>query len=130
MTDLAKLADMSSARRFPKNKPIINEGESSPYSMYIILQGKVRVVKNYGELDQMVVATIGAGEYFGEMSLFLKQPRNATIVTLDETVVLEITEDNVFEVIESHPTLLYGMIKGLCKRIDYLNEKVLPRHRA
>ena len=129
MTDLSKLADMSNALKFPKNMPIIKEGANEPYSMYIILQGQVRIVKNYGDIDQMVVATLGAGDYFGEMSLFLKKPRTATVITSAETVVLEITENNVYEVIETNPNLLYGMIAGLCKRVDFLNDKVLPQHR-
>lgn len=131
MTELLQqLMGKSDALRFAKNTVIIKEGETAPYSMYIILQGEARVVRNYGEVDQKLIATLAAGNSFGEMSLFLKQPRTATVITSAETVVLEITEDNAFEVMESNSRLFFGMIKGLCKRIDYLNEKVLPQYRV
>lgn len=129
--NLKHLMNLSTAKKFPKNSVIISEGDSQPYSMYFLLSGSVRVVKNYGGYNQVVVATLNKGDFFGEMSLFLLKPRSATVVTADETVALEITQLNVYELIEKNPQVLYHILKVLCTRIDNLNDRVRslpPRH--
>ena len=127
--NLAQLAEMAHAIKLGKNSVIIKEGAKDSLSMYIILQGEVRVVKNYGQFDQQVMARLSVGDFFGEMSLFLGNPRAATVITSADTVLLEINESNVYEIIETNPKLLFGMFKGLCKRIDFLNDKVQPQYR-
>lgn len=122
--DLSKLVELSTAKRLGKGAVIIKEGATMPYSMYIVLSGSVRVVKSYGAYDQMLVATLYPGDFFGEMSLFLMKPRTATVVTIEETVVLEINQSNVYEVIQKDPQFLFSVLKTLCTRIDDLNEKV------
>ena len=123
MFDLLELQKRSTAKRYEKNQLIIKEGDKS-YSMYIVLAGLVRVVKNYNEFDQMSVANLGPGEFFGEMSLFLLKERTATVVTVEETVVLEINQTNVFDMMSENPQMPYSIIKTLCSRIDDLNERV------
>ena len=95
-----------------------------PYSMYVILSGTVRVVKNYGEFNQTIVATLSPGDFFGEMSLFLLKPRSATVITAEECVILEINQSNVYEVMENSPQMLYTIVKTLCVRVDALNSRV------
>ena len=116
--------DLSSPIKHPKNTVIIKEGSIKPYSMYIILSGSARVVKDYGKSEQKIVGTLGAGDLFGETSLLMSKPRNATVVTKEETLVLEITQENFFEFNKNNPQLILGILKTLCVRIETLNEKV------
>lgn len=121
--DVVKLKSLSTAMKYPKNAVIINEKDEM-YNMYIILAGSVRVVKNYGEFKQVVVASLGVGDFFGEMSLFLQKPRTATVVTAEETIVLAINQENINEVIRLNPKMLFNILKTLCARIDELNDRV------
>ena len=118
------LKTLSSARRFARNEIIIREGDESPYSLYIILSGTVRVVKGYGTFEQTVVGSLTKGEFFGEMSLFLLKPRSATVLTSEETIVLEITQNNVYELMELNQELFFHLLKALCVRVDNLNARV------
>jgi len=122
--DMEVLKSYSTARKYNKSEVVITEGAESPYSLYIILSGSVRVIKNYGKFEQSVVGILKQGDFFGEMSLFMKKPRTATIVTAEETVILEITQKNVYEVIRSNPQMFYEILKTLCMRIDELNNRV------
>jgi len=124
MFDVEVLKSFSNARKYSKNEVIIDEGAESPYSLYVILSGSARVVKNYGQFDQTVVAMLNRGEFFGEMSLFMKQPRTASVVTAEEAVLLEITQENVYEMIKLNPQMIYGILKTLCIRVDELNSRV------
>lgn len=129
MIDLEQLQELSTAKKFAKNTVIIREKDKDPYCMYIILSGSVRIVKNYGAVDQVLITKLGPGDFFGEMSLFLLKPRAATVITSeDDTMVLEINQTNAYNIIEANSELLFKITKTLCERIDYLNGKVPPRY--
>jgi len=123
MFDLTKLQKLSTARSFDRNQLIIKEGDKS-FSMFIVLTGLARVVKNYGSYEQVAVAVLNPGEFFGEMSLFLSKPRTASVIAIEDTIVLEIDQSNVHQLIEENPELLFSIVKKLCLRIEDLNERV------
>ena len=124
MFDINTLKGVSIAQKYPPNTIVINEGDDMPYSLYILLSGKVRVVKNYGSFDQSVVSKLGPGDFFGEMSLFMQKPRTATVVTAEESIILEIKQSNVYDLIRSNPEMIYSILKTLCSRVDELNSRV------
>jgi CRP-like cAMP-binding protein len=124
MFDLDQLKKVAIAIRSPKNTQVIKEGADMPYSMFIILSGSVRVIKDYDTAHPKVVANLEKGDFFGEMSLFLKEPRSASVVTSEETVLLEINQSNFYEMIEVNPEILYSIVRTLCLRINNLNDRV------
>lgn len=125
--DLKQLKDLSTAVEMTKGTIVINEGEAMPFSMYIILTGKVAVYKNFRDKGEVLIATLRPGEFFGEMSLFLSEPRNATVVTLETSLLLEVTQLNAYEIMEKVPAISYGIIMALCERIRTLNQKLTSR---
>ena len=122
--DVDVLKSYSSVRKYGKNEVIIYEGGSSPYSLYIILSGNVKVFKDYEKPYKTTVGNLKKGDFFGEMSLFLKKPRTATVVAADDVTLLEISQENVFEVIRLNPQMFYEILKALCMRVDELNTRV------
>ncbi|MCL2235472.1 MAG: cyclic nucleotide-binding domain-containing protein [Defluviitaleaceae bacterium] len=118
MIDLGKLTALSTARSYPKGTVIIEEDQEDSFSMFILLQGSVSVYKNFRRPSEKLLASLNPGEFFGEMSLFLKQPRSATIVTKEDVLALEMTSDNVLVILKSHPDLSVSIMKALCKRMS------------
>jgi len=118
MFDLGKLTALSTARSYPEGTVIIEEDTEDSFSMFILLQGSVSVYKNFRKPSEKLLASLGPGDFFGEMSLFLKQPRSATIVTKENVLALEMTSDNVLVVLKSHPDLSVAIMKALCKRMS------------
>ena len=78
-------------------KTVFNKGDKAD-SMYIIEFGHVEV-----EIDKPV--KLGPGDYFGEMGLIGNTTRNATIRTLDEVKLLELTKEDLEELLEEHEVL-------------------------
>ena len=78
-------------------KTIFNKGDKAD-SMYIIEFGHVEV-----EIENPV--KLGPGDYFGEMGLLGNTTRNATIRTLDEVKLLELTKEDLEELLEEHEVL-------------------------
>lgn len=81
----------------PAKKPVFSKGDKAD-SMYIIEFGHVQV-----EIDEPV--RLGPGDYFGEMGLLGNTTRNATITTLDEVKLLELTKEDLEELFEEHEIL-------------------------
>ncbi len=78
-------------------KVVFNKGDKAD-SMYIIEFGHVEV-----EIENPV--KLGPGDYFGEMGLLGNTTRNATIRTLDEVKLLELTKEDLEELLEEHEVL-------------------------
>lgn len=62
-------------------------------ALYVIREGRVAVIKPGGDEPEEVVAELGAGEIFGEMALFGKEPRSATIRVIEDTHMFRIKRD-------------------------------------
>jgi cAMP-dependent protein kinase regulator len=92
-------------RRFPKEAIVIREGEPGR-TLFMICNGKVDVyVKNpeKGIADQ--VARLGENNFFGEGGFLTGRPRSATILTLEDTVLLELSKEDLDEVVQVHPRI-------------------------
>jgi uncharacterized protein (DUF2225 family) len=119
--DIAALSKLSGIKRFLKGHMIMKEGDAASDGMYIVLQGTVGIFKNYQMLNEAQLDTIGAGNFFGEMSLFLGKGRTATAVAMSEVIALEIARSNVLEIFSKQPEITYTLMQGLCQRIEALN---------
>ena len=93
--ELEQLKTLSSAKIFKAGKVIIQDGDTEADSMYIVLKGRVGVYKNHGKPNETLVTTLEPGDFFGEMALFLNEPRMATVAAQEDVLTLEINRLNV-----------------------------------
>ena len=84
-----ELLENCELRTYKKDDIVLRQNEEAD-GMYVIKSGNVNV-----EIDGEHIATLEAGDFFGEMSLMLHEPRNATIkVTSDELSAYYLSKDN------------------------------------
>ncbi|HEY3446877.1 MAG TPA: cyclic nucleotide-binding domain-containing protein [Myxococcales bacterium] len=83
---------------------IVNEGETGK-SMYVLAQGRVKVVRELGTRQEKTLATLEKGAFFGEIALLSDAPRLASVVALDECVILEIKREMLAELTFKHAAL-------------------------
>jgi len=110
-------------RRHPKNTLVINEGDDSD-SLYVILEGRVKVYLDDENGREVILNIQGAGDYFGEVSLFDKGPRSASVITLEKCRFAVLTKDAFVDCIADHPGLSLAIIQGLTDRLRSLSENV------
>ena len=116
--DIQRMVDVAYAQTTCKNGDIIiREGDTADHSMFIVMDGFVDVYKNYGKTSQVHLATISQGNIVGEMALFLKEPRTATIVARDGAKLLEVRQESMYKFIDDYPDIAYTMIESLCSRL-------------
>ncbi|HEY3446876.1 MAG TPA: cyclic nucleotide-binding domain-containing protein [Myxococcales bacterium] len=89
---------------FPAGQAIVNEGETGK-SMFVLAQGKVKVVRELGTRQEKTVATMDEGAFFGEIALLSDAPRLASVVAQDECVVLEIKREMLGDLVMKHEVL-------------------------
>jgi len=93
---------------------LFREGDPAN-SLYVVVDGAVVPIAE-GERRRKL-AVLERGEFFGEIGLMTKQPRNATIEAIVETKLLAIDRRLVWELIESQPTVAQGILRFLRARL-------------
>jgi CRP-like cAMP-binding protein len=69
--------------------------------MYIIVSGRVKVMRKIGDVNKEL-AVMGAGETFGELALLDGSPRAATAVAVDDARVLGFFRPEFLDIMETH----------------------------
>ncbi len=99
-------------------------------SMFLVVQGSAEVRVERGDHSD-VVAKVGPGDCFGEMSLLTGEPRTATVVALEEVEAIEITRAVLTPLIHEAPDVLHRLSELIAER-QAANEQfaatVLPAH--
>jgi len=111
---LNQLVTQARLNYFGRGEPVIEEGSPGD-SMFVLLRGAANVsVSKNGSTIQ--VATLGAGDCFGEMSLLTGEPRSATVRADGDCYVMEIGKPVMAEVLRAAPSCLEKLSELLAQR--------------
>jgi CRP-like cAMP-binding protein len=106
---------------------IVRQGEVGN-SMYVVQAGEVEVLRET-EDGEVRLAVLGAGEFFGEMSIFEHEVRSATVRARGEAHVLTVDKRTLLKRIKEDPFLAVGILQTMSNRIREINAE-LVRARA
>ena len=95
---------------------IFREGDESD-AAYLIVSGKVQIVKGYDTANRKEIAVVDAGEYVGEMGAIDDQPRSASAVALGGVVCAPVTPDEFLNMLRMHPDEAIDLLKVLFNRL-------------
>ena len=110
-------------KTFNKNEVIFRQGEYAT-TMYELSTGSVAIYADYETPDQKELATLNAGEIFGEMGLIECMPRSATVVALEDgTTLQEITSAEFSEYFKDSPDKVLAVMKQMSARLRETNQK-------
>ena len=101
---------------------IIRQGEEGN-CLYVIQEGRVGVYREK-DGDELKIAELGPGEFFGEMGLFDKDVRSATVRSLGESRILTIDRKNFYRTIQKDPSLAYRLLEKMSKRLRETNKLI------
>ena len=103
--DRAKLGKMALMERMPKEQVIYTSGQAAD-SFYLLKEGKVKIVQRSDSGKEMILAILGPGEVFGELSVTGKEIREEVAVAGDETLVCRFQIDEFQQMLERSPGLM------------------------
>lgn len=101
---------------------VVCEEDSESDSMFFIHSGSVSVTK-----QGVTLAVLKAGDYFGEMSLITGSSRNATVTTLEPSVLYEISSDEFDRIFERLPRAMYRLLVTYDARLRRHNDTVVEQ---
>ncbi len=110
-------------RIYQNGETIIRQGEIGD-CMYVIQEGQVEVLqeKNGREVRLAICAK---GDFFGEMAIFERDIRSATVRALGVVRVLTVDKRIFLRRIHEDPSLAYNIVQKMSRRLRELNEEVV-----
>ena len=108
-------------RSFGAGEVIVQRGDAAD-EMFVIRSGNVEIRRDDG-----VVARLGPGDFFGEMSLLESLPRDADAVALTNVELLVITQGGLLVRLRRDPTFALEMLHSLSGRVRMLNALLAER---
>lgn len=108
-------------KTFSNGDIIIREGDSGN-TFFQLLEGNVAVYKNYGEGDEVQVAVIEPGQYFGEMAVIETYPRSSTVVATGDVKVVEIPAEALNEYFTQNPDKILAIMEVFGSRIKKMTD--------
>lgn len=124
LTALEKLFDRF-GRTCRAGETVFSEGETGT-DMYFVLEGKVEVIRpGATPKETVVLASLEVGDFFGEMSLLLDEPRSAAVRAVsDGTRILRISPGNFDTIVKLQPQIALRMLKTLAHRLRATSQRV------
>ena len=117
-SDQAAILEHARRRTFGKGQKIFSAGDSADY-IYFIESGHVAIVLEKFTAQE-IIKVLGPGEYFGEMAVFSKDRRNATVVAQDDAVLMSVDKDDFLNLMRSKRALADQINAILAQRNEEL----------
>ena len=118
--ELQHIAQIADELDLKAGKVLIQEGERGR-EFFVIVSGEVEVRRKGRK-----IATLGPGEFVGEMALLSKAPRNSTVTATTPLDVLVITDRAFVDLMDKTPELWHKVARALAERLGD-NERGNPR---
>ncbi len=122
-TDIENVASQTVIRQFPKNTVIVSQGDDTD-SFYVILQGKVDVFLHNDKGKEIIINTLVECESFGELAPLGGIPRQASIITTEDSIFGIISRQVFMDTLLTKPSVSMQIIDLLIGRIQDLTEEV------
>lgn len=120
---IARLEALCQERTVPKNTLVISEGDETD-CLFVVRNGKAQALRSDESGRQFVVNRFDAFDYFGEMSLFDRNARCATVITKQKCTFVILPRRVFFEFAADHPEIYRNMIKILLEKLRRATEQI------
>jgi HEAT repeat protein len=107
---------------------IFHEGDHS-HELYLIVSGKVDIVKHLGTTLH-TLATLQAGDFFGDMAIFEDRPRSADAVGAESGMLLVLSPEHFRQIVLQDPAISFEIFRALSARIRRFDEETLEATRS
>src|SRR5438477_12434866 len=102
--ELDAVRALATENNYPKNAVVLTEGEMGD-SLYMIQSGKVKVFIGDENGREIILKILSPGAFFGEMSMIDKQPRSASVRTIEASTFLVLTHASFERWVEQAPRM-------------------------
>ena len=101
------------------------EAHASPNSaLFIVVEGKVKLGRTSADGRENLIAVLGPGQMFGELSLFDPGPRSATVTAVTDASIMSLTHDELLRWLDGRPAVARGLLLQLASRLRKVSDVV------
>jgi CRP-like cAMP-binding protein len=115
----------------PADGVIVREGEPGN-QLFLIVSGSVRVCKRFGQPDQVELAQLNTGDFFGEMCILETLPRAATVQSVSQTTLSALPSLAFYDLFRANPEqysiLILNIARDVSRRLRRLDEIFAALH--
>jgi CRP/FNR family cyclic AMP-dependent transcriptional regulator len=106
--------------RMERGDVLFHEGDRGD-ALYVIAEGKIKLGRTSPDGRENLVAILGPGEMFGELSLFDPGPRTMTATAIAETQLLALGNDSLTGLLSGRPEVSKALLSALAQRLRRTN---------
>jgi len=121
--ELSAIATVAKTRRYAKDDVVFHADEIGDV-FCIIREGQVKVTMISPEGKEIILNTLGPGEFFGEMALLDEQPRSATIIAIEPLEVVTIWRSDFLQILEESFSITRKVLAELSKRLRQMSTRI------
>jgi CRP/FNR family cyclic AMP-dependent transcriptional regulator len=119
-----QIAQAAVKKVYGKNTVILSEGDTSD-SLYMVCSGKVKVsiIDEYGK--EIILALLGPGEYFGEMTAMAEgTSRSACVMTREPCELMVLRKEDFRKIVTGNPDIVFSLLLKSMERLREANKKI------
>jgi CRP-like cAMP-binding protein len=108
---------------YPKGTMIFSECQTG-YDMYIIQSGKVKISKVVND-NEVILAVLQQGDFFGEMALLENKPRSASAIAFEDCRLMVVNSNNFDQMVQTQSQLIARLTTTLSERLWSMNRNLI-----
>jgi cAMP-dependent protein kinase regulator len=116
--EIDHIADLGVTVLASEGQHVVHQGEAGS-QFFVITTGSADVTR-----DGQVVASLGPGDYFGELALFDPAPRNATVTATAPTTLVSVSRNTFRELLGEVGSLRDALLAGMAARLHELDARI------
>ncbi len=109
--------------RLRRSEVLFREGDEG-HQLYVVTDGKVKMGRTSTDGRENLLALLGPGQMFGELSLFDPGPRQSTVTAVTDCVMQSLTHDELLQWLTGRPEVAQGLLAQLAHRLRRANDVV------
>ena len=121
-----ELRSLLSDKRVPQNTRLFRQGDKGD-AMYLIESGRVRISIRDEEEQEVILAELAQGDFFGEMSIIDGRQRSADAKVIDDAQLAILSRDAFLSFVRSNPDVALEMLSALTDRLRRTDELLRSR---
>lgn len=115
-SDLTKIVKLGVQKKFKKGGIILLEEETGS-ALFVIMSGKVKVIRADDDGREVVLAILSENDFFGEMAILDGLSRSASVVAITKAEVFMIHRNDFLELLHDYPPLAVSLLRELTMRL-------------
>src|SRR5579875_2552456 len=108
-------------RTVPRGQDVFHEGDAGD-RLFLVIDGKVKISRSASDGRENLLAVLGTGDMFGELSLFDPGPRTATVSAVTDAVLASLDHDDLRPLLLERPAVAVQLLQALAQRLRRTNE--------